>query len=254
MWKTLWTAGKPYQAGGRYESPKKTKETIPSWPKCFQITPWNNLFCNNCCNDYKNNSTGRFSLQCCRHWFVRIGKRTCKGICFVKWLVCNFTRLIAPKHVIVKGYFRKPFSSKSVPVDWKVLHLVSATSIFPAQNRESQAWNRQKFRSEKQKKSRATIKENRRTSIQNRHPNRILSMPKATFPVSPYPPNLGDAISPPKFWGGVSETPCFTMFSEGRPLNWGGEIATPKFRGYGLIGLESHKSRIARFQERSIFD
>ena len=34
----------------------------------------------------------------------------------------------------------------------------------------------------------------------------------------------------------MSETPCFTVFSGGRPPNLGGEIVTPKFRGYGLTG------------------
>ena len=27
--------------------------------------------------------------------------------------------------------------------------------------------------------------------------------------------NLGGAISPPKFWGGASETPCFAVFAGG---------------------------------------
>ena len=48
-----------------------------------------------------------------------------------------------------------------------------------------------------------------------------------TFPVSPYPLNLGGAISPLNSGGGVSETPCFTVFSGVHPLNLGGEIATP---------------------------
>ena len=29
----------------------------------------------------------------------------------------------------------------------------------------------------------------------------------------------------------MSETPCFTVFSEGRPLNFGGEIVTPEIQG-----------------------
>ena len=60
--------------------------------------------------------------------------------------------------------------------------------IFAAQNRElriasfpeSQAQNRQKFRSEKQKKSRIAVKGNCGKSIQNRHPNHILAMLKPT--------------------------------------------------------------------------
>ena len=48
-----------------------------------------------------------------------------------------------------------------------------------------------------------------------------------TDPVSPYPQNLGGEISPLNFGGGVSGTPCFAVFSEGRPLNLGGEIVTP---------------------------
>ena len=47
-------------------------------------------------------------------------------------------------------------------------------------------------------------------------------------PASPYPQNLGGEDSPPKFKGGVSETPCFTVFFEGRPppsVNLGGEAS-----------------------------
>ena len=43
------------------------------------------------------------------------------------------------------------------------------------------------------------------------------------YPVSPYPINLGGAISPPKFRGGASEAPCFIVFFGGGP--------PPKFRG-----------------------
>ena len=39
------------------------------------------------------------------------------------------------------------------------------------------------------------------------------NFPRKSLPVSPYPLNLGGAISTPKFWGGVSKTPCFTVFS-----------------------------------------
>ena len=41
----------------------------------------------------------------------------------------------------------------------------------------------------------------------------------------------------------MSENPCFTEFSGGRPLNLGGETATPpKFWGYGLTGYLSRCS------------
>ena len=53
------------------------------------------------------------------------------------------------------------------------------------------------------------------------------NFPHQRLLVSPYPLNLGGAISPLNFGGGVSETPCFTVFSGGRPLNLAGEIVTP---------------------------
>ena len=66
----------------------------------------------------------------------------------------------------------------------------------------------------------------------------------SNLPCQPIPPKFRGMVSPPKCWGGVSEAPCFTVFSGGRPLNLGGEIVTPKFRGYGLTGyVEVHKFR-----------
>ena len=35
----------------------------------------------------------------------------------------------------------------------------------------------------------------------------------------------------------MSETPCLTVFFEGRPLNLGGESSPPKFKRYGLTGV-----------------
>ena len=64
-----------------------------------------------------------------------------------------------------------------------------------------------------------------------------------TVLVSPYTLNLGGesalggADSPPKSRGGMSETPCFTAFFGGRPLNLGGESSPRKFGGMGLRGL-----------------
>ena len=47
-----------------------------------------------------------------------------------------------------------------------------------------------------------------------------------TTPVSPYPLNLGGAISPLNFGGGVSEAPCFIVLSGDRPLDFRGEMVT----------------------------
>ena len=52
--------------------------------------------------------------------------------------------------------------------------------------------------------------------------------------VSSYPLNLGGDISRLDSGGGVSETPCFTAFCEGPPLNLGGEMSPPKFKGNGF--------------------
>ena len=41
------------------------------------------------------------------------------------------------------------------------------------------------------------------------------------YSVSPHPRNLAGAISPQHFGGGVSEAPCFTVFSGGRPQIFG---------------------------------
>ena len=46
----------------------------------------------------------------------------------------------------------------------------------------------------------------------------------------------GGAISPPKFWGWSVRSHLFYSVSGGRPLNLGGEIVTPKFRGSGMTG------------------
>ena len=45
------------------------------------------------------------------------------------------------------------------------------------------------------------------------------------LPVSPYPLNL--PFHHLNFGGGVSEAPCFVVFSGGCPLNLGGETVTP---------------------------
>ena len=57
------------------------------------------------------------------------------------------------------------------------------------------------------------------------------------------PLNLGGESSPAKLGGGVSETPCFIVFFEDRPLNLGGESSPPKFRGCGLAGFPNLKSQ-----------
>ena len=52
--------------------------------------------------------------------------------------------------------------------------------------------------------------------------------PLLSLSCKPIPPNiLGVPFHSPNFGGGVSETPCFAVFSGGRPLNFGGEIVTP---------------------------
>ena len=69
---------------------------------------------------------------------------------------------------------------------------------------------------------------------------------------------------PSKFWGvqmhplklgrGVSKTPCFIVFFEGRPLNLEGEFALPKFGWYGQkrveIATEITVIRIAAISNR----
>ena len=58
------------------------------------------------------------------------------------------------------------------------------------------------------------------------------------FSCKPIPlPNLGVQIHTLNLGGGVSETPRFKVFFEGRPQNLRGESSPPKFRGYGLTGL-----------------
>ena len=64
-----------------------------------------------------------------------------------------------------------------------------------------------------------------------------LSFPSfSAYPVNPHPLNFGGAIHPLNLGSGVSEALCFTVSSGGRPLNLGGEIVTPEFRGYGFTG------------------
>ena len=65
---------------------------------------------------------------------------------------------------------------------------------------------------------------------------RILVLQARNFPVSPYVLNLWVPFHHLNFGGGVSEAPCFIVFSGGRPLNLGGEIVTlgaPNLGGMG---------------------
>ena len=51
----------------------------------------------------------------------------------------------------------------------------------------------------------------------------------------------------------MSETPCFIVFSEDRPLNLGGESSPLKFRGYGLTGKLPCLAIKGAFQKMSHF-
>ena len=54
-------------------------------------------------------------------------------------------------------------------------------------------------------------------------------------PCEPIPPKFyGWQIHPLNLGGGVSGIPCFTALFGGPPLNLGGEMPPPEFRGYGL--------------------
>ena len=61
-------------------------------------------------------------------------------------------------------------------------------------------------------------------------------------PLSAHTPNIEGVPSHHlNFGGGVSEAPCFTVFSGGRPLNLGGEIASrTKDPNQELSGTPNH--------------